>query len=345
MRARWSAIGAAVAISLGAGGLSMAQAAVTSGEKPVTVTVEPTRILDTRVDLGLSGPFADATPRDIRVTGPVPVAPSGTSVVVPDDAVGVIVNVTVVGPTDGGFLSLRPGGSSGTPSASNVNFVAGVNAPNAATVDLSADGAIQLWLDTNSDSGNADVLMDIVGYTVDHNHDDRYHTRSEVDDALGDKADLDDVYSRTEIDPLFDDRVTNAQLDDAVNFVEGKIADGSGVVYTTGSPRTLDVGSYATIASMPFSTATDGHVIMTATAQVDTQTQGFSSICQITVDGVSRARQIFNTIGPVPFVVTYGEPVTAGSHLVEMECIQEVGTPEVTVIQPRITLAFSDIIL
>ena len=34
---RWSAIGAAVAISLGAGGLGLAEAGVQSGDRPVTV--------------------------------------------------------------------------------------------------------------------------------------------------------------------------------------------------------------------------------------------------------------------------------------------------------------------
>ena len=69
LRTRWSAIGAAVAVTLGAGGIGMANAAIDSGDRPVTVTIASERVLDTRTDLGLSGRFADATPRDLQITG------------------------------------------------------------------------------------------------------------------------------------------------------------------------------------------------------------------------------------------------------------------------------------
>ena len=125
LRTRWSAVGAAVAVTLGAGGLSMAQAAIDTGDRPVTVSIAAERILDTRVNLGLAGRFADATPRDIQVTGSVPVASGGNKTVVPADAIGVLVNVTVVTPTHEGFLSLRPSGAPGEPTTSTVNFFPG----------------------------------------------------------------------------------------------------------------------------------------------------------------------------------------------------------------------------
>lgn len=168
LRTRWSAVGAAVAVSLGAGGIGLTHAA-SSGERPVTITVSPERILDTRSNLGLSGRFTDAAPRDLRVTGPVPVASGGTATVVPADAVAVLVNVTVVSPTHDGFLSLRPRGASGVPTTSTVNFTPGSIEPNAATVDLDG-GRIQVWVETSSDAGTADVLIDVVGYTIDHTH-------------------------------------------------------------------------------------------------------------------------------------------------------------------------------
>jgi predicted secreted protein len=173
MRVRWSAIGAAVAVTLGAGGLSIAQAAVSTGERPVVVTVDAERILDTRADLGLAGKFADSTPRDLQVTGSVDVASGGSKIVVPDDAVGVIVNVTVIRPNRPGFLSLRPAGAAGAPTTSTVNFTDGSIEPNSATVDLN-NGKIQIWLATIADAGRADVAIDVVGYTIDHDHDDRY---------------------------------------------------------------------------------------------------------------------------------------------------------------------------
>lgn len=203
LRTRWSAIGAAIAITLGAGGIGLAQAAVDSGEKPITVTVDSKRILDTRINLGLAGGFAKDTPREVQVTGPVTVATASgtaTETVVPAGASAVLVNVTVVFPTDQGFLTLRAGGAAGAPSTSTVNFQAGTVEPNAATVDLSADGKVQVWVFMPSAAAKADVLIDVVGYTVDHNHDDRYYTETEADAVHATKANSADVYTKAEID-------------------------------------------------------------------------------------------------------------------------------------------------
>ena len=184
IRTKWAAVGAAVAVTLGAGGVSLTQAAISSGEKPVVITVDTTRILDTRTGVGLAGGrLVDSTPRDLQVTGDVPIAPSGTATVVPAGAIGVLVNVTVVSPNSKGFLSLRSGGAAGTPATSTVNFEAGITTPNAATVDLSGDGKLQIWLETDNDGGSAHVLLDVVGYTVDHDHNDLYYTKTEVDAA------------------------------------------------------------------------------------------------------------------------------------------------------------------
>jgi hypothetical protein len=178
-RTRWAAIGAAVAVSLGAGGFGLA-GAVSSGERPVTITVEPERILDTRINLGLPGPFVPNTPRDVQVTGSVPVASGPAKIVVPTDAVAVVVNVTVVNPSRSGFLSLRPGGAAGTPLTSTVNFTTGSDEPNAATVDLGPGGTVQVYVH----AATAHVVLDVVGYTVDHDHDDRYLQSKEVSARL-----------------------------------------------------------------------------------------------------------------------------------------------------------------
>ena len=344
LRVRWSAIGAAIAISLGAGGLSMAHAAVSTDDKPVTVTVEPTRILDTRENIGLPGRFADATPREIQVTGSVSVASGGTDVVVPPDAVGVIVNATVVNPSAKGFLSIRPGGASGSPTTSNVNFLAGVNTPNAATVDLSADGRLQLWLETGVDGGNAHVVLDIVGYTVDHDHDDRYHTKGQVDAALAGKANTSDIYTRTQIDPILNDKVTNDQLDDGVTFLETKINDNAGIAYAGGASRTLTtVGSFETMASLPFSTAIAGHIVATGTANITTFTAGINSNCRLVLDGFAAVSQNTTTVGDNGYANTFGAAVGAGQHVVELECRQNNGVAEVGVFAPWISLTFSGI--
>lgn len=219
LRTRWSAIGAAVAITLGAGGIGIAQATIDSGDRPATVTVDAERILDTRADLGLSGSFVKDTPRDVQVTGAVEVATSSgtaTKTVVPDGATAVLVNVTVVLPTDQGFLTLRSADAVGEPSTSTVNFQAGSVEPNAATVDLSADGKLQVWVFMPDAAAEADVLIDVVGYTVDHNHDDRYYTQGQVDAAVAaavaGKVDSADVYTKAEVDALVASKILFATI-------------------------------------------------------------------------------------------------------------------------------------
>lgn len=187
VRSRWAAIGAAVAVSFGAGGIGLVNADLGSGDRPVTVTIEPRRVLDTRFGIGLGGAFAHDSPRDVQITGPVTVATvDGTAIetVVPADAIGVLVNVTVVRPSAGGFLSLRPAGATGTPTTSNVNFAAGVVVPNSAVVDLGPGGEIQVWVSFATGAGSAEVLLDVVGYTIGHDHDDRYYTEAEVDTKI-----------------------------------------------------------------------------------------------------------------------------------------------------------------
>jgi hypothetical protein len=179
-RSRWAAFGAAVAVTLGGGGVGLVGASVDSGDRAVTVTVSPQRIVDTRTGLGLSGVMVNAVPRDVQVTGTVEVASGGSKVVVPSDAVAVLVNVTVILPSSAGFLSLRPAGAVGVPSTSTVNFQPGTVEPNAATVDL-AGGKVQVFVKTAASGGSAHVLVDVVGYTVGHTHDDRYYTESETD--------------------------------------------------------------------------------------------------------------------------------------------------------------------
>lgn len=156
-RSRWAAIGAAVAVTLGAGTLGVT--AASGGEPSSFVPVAPERILDTRpgVGTGLEGPFVSPTPRVLQVTGST----------VPAGATAVVLNVTAVGPTAPGFLSVRPDGTPGAPETSNLNFDAGDIVPNAVTVALPASGAIEITYDAFGAVGpTADVLVDLTGYYV-----------------------------------------------------------------------------------------------------------------------------------------------------------------------------------
>jgi hypothetical protein len=145
-----------------------ADAAVSADESTI-VAVSPTRILDTRENIGLDGPFTSPAPQNLRVTGSI-VTKSGTIVVVPDGATGVVLNVTVVGPTAAGFVSIRPAGSPGVPTTSSLNFNAGDVIPNAVTVQMPTSGGnagqIEITYNAFDQAGpTTEMLIDVVGYT------------------------------------------------------------------------------------------------------------------------------------------------------------------------------------
>lgn len=189
-RSRWAAIGAAVAVTLGAGATTWQATASSGGDESTFVPVTPTRILDTRIDLGLTGPFTSADPRTLTVTGQIPTA-DGTQTVVPTHANGIALNVTAVAPAAAGFISVRPGDATGTPTTSSLNFEAGDTTPNAVTVSVPTSGTgtgqIELTYDAYGQIGpTTDILVDVVGYT----------TTAGLDAIVADlaqKADIDDV--------------------------------------------------------------------------------------------------------------------------------------------------------
>lgn len=167
-RSRWAAIGAAVAVTLGGGGMVAVNAAASPASS--VVTIDPVRILDTRTDVGLPGPFVSAVSQKLKVTGAVPTS-TGTQTPVPVGATGVLLNVTVVGPSANGFLSVRPGDATGVASTSSLNFNAGDLIPNSVQVGLPTSGAnagqIDITYDAYGTKGpTTEVLIDVVGYMV-----------------------------------------------------------------------------------------------------------------------------------------------------------------------------------
>ena len=146
--------------------------AAPGADESTFVPVLPARVLDTRdpTNVGLDGPFVSAVSQDLRITGSVRTT-SGSKVVVPAGATGVALNVTVVGPSARGFLSIRPADAPGAPTTSNLNFESGAVTPNSVTVQLPTTGAdagkIEITFDAYGQAGpTTDVLIDIVGYTT-----------------------------------------------------------------------------------------------------------------------------------------------------------------------------------
>ncbi len=141
----------------------------------VFTPISPQRLLDTRTNVGLAGPFTSDQPRSLDVTGNVAVVLPGNSIgaatVVPDGATGIVANITAVSPTTIGYVAVRPATATGEPTTSNINFTTpGAIVPNSVTVELPVGGAadvvghIQLWFHGTDPAATTHILVDIVGY-------------------------------------------------------------------------------------------------------------------------------------------------------------------------------------
>ena len=117
--------------------------------------VTPERILDTRTGLGAPGDAAGPIGPDVSITLKV----AGRGGVPNTGATAVVLNLTAVDPTVGGWLRLTPTGE--TPATvSNVNFVGNEIRPNLATVKLGTGGSIDVY----NNLGATQVLADVVGW-------------------------------------------------------------------------------------------------------------------------------------------------------------------------------------
>jgi hypothetical protein len=130
------------------------------------VGVEPVRLLDTRIGLGLGGTFRSRQPRRLQVSGAVDTS-AGRQVAVPLGATAVVLNVTSFVPSHDGFISVRPLGTTTPVTTSNLNFRRHDISANAVVVALSGEGEIEVTFDAYGTNGAVtDVLIDLVGYFV-----------------------------------------------------------------------------------------------------------------------------------------------------------------------------------
>ncbi len=166
------------------------------------VNVGPDRVLDSRdpTDLGLAGPFASQASQKLQITGSIPTA-TGTKIVVPAGATGVLLNVTGFNPSADGFISIRPGDATGAPTTSSLNLTSGQTVPNAVQVALPTSGPnagqIDITFDALGQTGpTIDILIDVVGYTTSAGLQD-------VNTQLAQKANSADVYNKTDADGRF----------------------------------------------------------------------------------------------------------------------------------------------
>lgn len=150
------------AVETPAGGAALAASSMPA----MFVGLEPVRVLDTRIGLGLGGTFRSRQARRLQITGPVD-ASTGRDELVPFGASAVVLNVTAFVPSHDGFISVRPAGPNAEVKTSNLNFRRHEILANSVVVALGEEGKIEVTFDAYGTNGAVtDVLIDLVGYFV-----------------------------------------------------------------------------------------------------------------------------------------------------------------------------------
>ncbi len=120
------------------------------------VSLSPARLFDSRgPNLTVDGQQSGSGLRPAGSITEVQVAGRGC---VPSDASGVVLNVTVVQARAAGYASVYPCGEA-VPNASNLNFVAGQNVPNAVVAKLGAGGKVCVYAEVPFE-----LLIDVNGF-------------------------------------------------------------------------------------------------------------------------------------------------------------------------------------
>jgi hypothetical protein len=148
----------------------------------VFVPIAPCRLFDTRPLPdnvgGRATPIGRGETFTVQATGPQ------GKCNLPVDATAVAMNVSVTGGSAPSFLTVFPGGTT-LPLAANLTWVANQPpTPNKVDVGLSDAGRVSFY----NFAGTVNVVADVDGYYADHNFDDRYYTKAQVDSALASKA-------------------------------------------------------------------------------------------------------------------------------------------------------------
>jgi hypothetical protein len=112
----------------------------------------PDRIMDTRVDNGVSGPVPAEKEVSLQVVGRGGVPAYGVG--------AVILNVTVTSPQYGGYITVYPDGFT-RPVTSNLNFSKGQTIPNLVVAPVGSDGKIDFY---NGSGGTVQIIGDVSGW-------------------------------------------------------------------------------------------------------------------------------------------------------------------------------------
>ncbi len=127
-----------------------------TGAGSTYVPISPSRVLDTRINLGLPGKFTSGAARTFAVAG------HGG---VPSNAVAVTGNITVTQQTGLGYVSLTVAPTNNPPT-STINFPVGDNRANNVTIPLSATGTLSAVYKSAA-GRTTQLIFDVTGYFLD----------------------------------------------------------------------------------------------------------------------------------------------------------------------------------
>lgn len=129
-----------------------------TGTPSIFTSLVPARLLDTRSGATtIDGTYASGG--QLHGGGELKLSVTNRGGVPANGAGAVVLNVTIVNPTERGFLTVWPSGSS-RPLASNLNFEPYQTVPNLVIAKVGAGGQVSLF----NSSGVADLVVDVVGW-------------------------------------------------------------------------------------------------------------------------------------------------------------------------------------
>jgi len=123
------------------------------------VPIDSLRVLDTRTGNGLSGQFTANTARSVAIAG---------RFWIPDNAIAITANLTVVGQQDAGYLSVTPDPDNGPPTSA-LNFPLGDIRANNVTSPLADDGKLSIVYKAGAGK-KTHVVLDVTGYFLENNN-------------------------------------------------------------------------------------------------------------------------------------------------------------------------------
>jgi hypothetical protein len=117
--------------------------------------ITPARLVDTRTGVGLAGALVPNVPKTLSVAG---------THGIPTDAIAITANLTVVGQTKAGYLSVTPEPMA-NPTTSTLNFPLADTRANGLTARLNGSGDLSIVY--KASGGSTHVVMDVTGYYID----------------------------------------------------------------------------------------------------------------------------------------------------------------------------------